>query len=250
MAESAKSYGQFCPVAVASELLTQRWTPLVLRELLAGSTHFNQLRRGVPLMSPSLLATRLRALEEAGVITRSEADGGRQTEYRLTRAGEELRPVIEQIGVWGRRWIQKGIKDEELDPGLLMWDMQRRINVAALPARRIVVLFEFTDTARKLALWWLVLEAGQADVCLADPGFPTDLRVVTTVRLMTEIWMGEVEFRRALGPDLEVLGPRALARALPGWLQLSVFAGVDAVTPRTGRARVEGEAAPERPRGG
>jgi DNA-binding HxlR family transcriptional regulator len=238
MAESTASYGQFCPVAVASELLTQRWTPLVLRELLAGSTHFNELRRGVPLMSPSLLSKRLRTLEEAGVITRSESDGGRQTAYRLTRAGEELRPVIEQLGVWGRRWIQHGLKDEQLDPALLMWDMQRRIEVDALPARRVVVRFELTDVARKLSHWWLVLDGGQADVCLADPGFPTDLRVVTTVRLMAEIWMGEAEFRRALGRGLEVHGPKALARALPGWLQLSVFADVEPVRARGGqRAR-------------
>ncbi len=224
-----KSYGQFCPVAVASELLTQRWTLLVLRELIAGSTHFNDLRRGVPLMSPSLLVKRLRTLEQFGVIVRREGDG-RQTEYLLTRAGEELRPVIEQIGVWGRRWMQKSVRDEQLDPGLLMWDMQRRINIDALPVRRVVVQFEFTDVDRRLALWWLVLEEAQADICLADPGFPTDLRVVTTVRLMTEIWLGTVDFRRALGPDLEIFGPRPLARALPSWLQLSTFAGVKGVS--------------------
>jgi len=237
---AARSYGQFCPVAVASEVLTQRWTPLVLRELLSGSTHFNQLRRGVPLMSPSLLAQRLRALEEAGVITRCADEGGRHTEYRLTQAGEELRPVIEQIGVWGRRWIQRGIKDEQLDPALLMFDMERRINIEALPAERVVILFVFTDVPEELSRWWLVLEPGQPDVCLSDPGFPMDLKVTTTVRLMTEIWMGEVEFRRALGPDLQVQGPRPLARSLPDWLELSVFAGVEpaAAGPPSPRVRV------------
>jgi len=238
MAESAvKGYGQFCPVAMASELLTQRWTPLVLRELLSGSTHFNQLRRGVPLMSPTLLVKRLRTLEESGVVTRREGADGRQSEYRLTAAGEELRPVIEQIGVWGRRWIQRGVRDQDLDPGLLMWDMQRRINIDALPSRRVVVRFEFTDVVRKLSPWWLVLEVGQADVCLSDPGFPTDLAVTTTARVLTEIWMGEVEFRRALGPDLVIDGPKSLARALPGWLQLSVFAGVKAAESPRDRSR-------------
>jgi DNA-binding HxlR family transcriptional regulator len=232
---TVRSYGQFCPVAVASEVLTQRWTPLVLRELLSGSTHFNQLRKGVPLMSPSLLAQRLRALEEAGVVTRHVGEGGRQTEYRLTPAGEELRPLIEQIGTWGRKWIQHEIRDDELDPGLLMWDMQRRIDVDALPEGRVVVLFAFTDVAPEVASWWLVLDGGQADVCLADPGFPTDLEVTTTVRLMTEIWMGEVPFDRALGPELKVRGPRPLARALPSWLRLSVFAGVQKA-PRPGAA--------------
>ncbi|GMV04449.1 MAG: transcriptional regulator [Gemmatimonadota bacterium] len=222
-----KSYGQFCPVAVASEVLTQRWTPLVLRELLCGSTHFNELRKGVPLMSPTLLAQRLRALEEAGVVTREVSEKGRQTAYRLTEAGQELRPIIEGIGVWGRRWLQQELRDEELDPALLMWDMRRRIEAGALPEGRVVVRFEYTDVEEKLSRWWLVLEEGQADVCLADPGFPTDLDVTTTVRLMTEIWMGEVEFRRALGPELVVRGSRALARSLPGWLRLSTFAGVE-----------------------
>lgn len=231
MEGGARSYGQFCPVAVASEILTQRWTPLVLRELMSGSTHFNQLRRGVPLMSPSLLAQRLRSLEECGVITRA-GDGPRHTAYRLTRAGEELRPIIEQIGVWGRRWMQQELREEELDPGLLMWDMQRRIDVAALPSRRVVVHFHYTDAPRKTARWWLVLEPGGADVCLADPGFPIDLTVTTTVRLMARIWLGDVAFRRALGPELRVEGPRALARALPDWLQLSVFADVRPVPAR------------------
>lgn len=229
-ASATKGYGQFCPVAVASEVLTQRWTPLVLRELLAGSSHFNQLRRGVPLMSPTLLAQRLRGLEEVGVVTREVGPDGRQTAYRLTRAGEELRPIIEQIGVWGRKWIQQTVRDQDLDPALLMWDMHRRINGGALPDRRVVVQFEYTDVRRELAAWWLVLEGGQADVCLADPGFETDLRVVTTVRLMTEIWVGDVEFRRALGPDLRVEGPRVLARALPDWLQLSAFAPIRKAT--------------------
>lgn len=225
------SYGQFCPVAVAAETLTQRWIPLILRELLSGSTRFNELRRGVPRMSPSLLSHRLQALEEAGIITRHVGKHEKQTEYRLTPAGEELRPVIEQMGVWGRRWLQQELRDDQLDPALLMWDMQRRINADALPARRIVVRFQYTDVPSALSLWWLVLETRTTDLCLKDPGFPVDLQVTTTVRLMTRIWMGEADFRRALGPDLVVRGTRTLAHGLPDWLRLSTFASVERVSP-------------------
>lgn len=228
-----RHYGQFCPVAIASEVLAQRWTPLVLRELLSGSRHFNELRRGVPLMSPSLLSERLQTLEEFGIVTRCVGKGAKQTEYRLTPAGEELRPIIEQIGTWGRRWLQHEIRTEQLDPALLMWDMQRRINVPALPGRRVVVRFEYTDVPAELSLWWLVLETGQVDLCLKDPGFSADLQVRTTVRLMTRIWLGEVDLRRALGPELVVRGPRVLVRSLPDWLQLSLFATVERVRTTT-----------------
>ena len=134
------------------------------------------------------------------------------------------------------RNLARQFAEQDMLPSLRECEQQRRINIEALPARRVVVRFEFTDVERKFSLWWLVLEAGQADVCLADPGFPTDLWVTTTVRLMAEIWMGEVEFRRALGPDLVIAGPRSLARSLPDWLQLSVFAGVKPVPPGTPKA--------------
>ena len=228
-----KTYGQFCPVAVASEVLGQRWTLLILRELLAGSTHFNQLRRGVPLMSPSLLAQRLRSLDSAGIVSRTPGTTGRQSEYHLTRAGEELRPLIEQLGIWGRRWLQQELRKDHLDPGLLMWDIQRRVNVQALPARRVVVRFNYTDVEPGMSLWWLVLESDQSDICLEDPGFAVDLEVTTSVRLMTRIWMGDADFRRMLGPDLVIRGPRALARAFPEWLELGQFAGVQPVLPGT-----------------
>lgn len=238
-----KSYGQFCPVAIASEILTQRWTPLVLRELLVGSTRFNDLRRGVPLMSPSLLAQRLRALEEAGIVARHSNYGGRQTEYRLTEAGEALRPIIEQIGAWGRRWVQHDIEQEQLDPGLLMWDMQRRIDVSAIPPGRTVVHFHFVDVEADVASWWLVLEGAQADVCLSDPGFSIDVRVTTTLLLMTEIWMGDADFRRAVGPELKVEGPRALVRALPDWFHFSTFAPLGKLYRDGANARRGGSAA-------
>jgi DNA-binding HxlR family transcriptional regulator len=142
------SYRQFCPVAKAVELLDERWTLLLVRELLVGSERFNDLRRGLPRMSPSLLSRRLHQLVAAGVLTREESGG--EVRYRLTPAGQELRPVVEALSVWGTRWIP-ALADGELDPKLLMWDMHRNVDRAQVPAGRTVVQFDFSDVAPKLA---------------------------------------------------------------------------------------------------
>src|SRR5512135_322503 len=167
-----RGYGQFCPIAVACEVLTERWTPLVLRELLCGSTRFNDLRRGLPLMSPSLLSKRLKTLERAGVVARRGQD------YVLTDAGQELRQVIEQLGVWGQRWSRGILDPDKLDASLLMWDMSRRVATAKLPARRVVVLFCVRGSIDAKSRFWLVLDDGNADLCLTDPGFDVDLYIV------------------------------------------------------------------------
>jgi DNA-binding HxlR family transcriptional regulator len=218
-------YGQFCPVARAAELFAERWTPLVLRELVAGSTHFNDLRRGVPLMSPSLLSTRLKTLQRHGLVAKVE-DGAGGTEYRLTEAGAALRPVIEQLGVWGQRWLRSRLDEDELDVGLLMWDLRRRIDRDALPARRVVVGFTYDDAPPAMTRWWVVMQPEQVDLCLKDYGFDTDLEVETDVRTMTRVWLGRLVMREALERrSLRLEGPRELCREFPSWLQLSAFAG-------------------------
>ena len=169
------TYGQFCPVAKAMEVLDERWTLLVVRELLAGSTRFNELRRGVPKMSPALLSKRLRTLERVGVVVREDDDG--RVAYRLTQAGQELRPLVEALGAWGVRWIGT-LGEEDLDPHLLFWDMKRTIPVQAWPRARTVVQFALDDVEPKVARWWIVVNAGEVDVCDVDPGFP----VTATVR--------------------------------------------------------------------
>ena len=221
-------YGQFCPVAKAAEILGERWTPLVLRELICGSTRFSELRRGVPLMSPSLLSKRLKTLERAGVIERrSEAQSG-GVEYRLTEAGEELRPVIEQLGVWGKRWTRSGLESGDLDPGLLMWDIHRRVDIGKVPAGRTVVAFELLDVFNSMRRWWLVLDPGGVDLCLKDPGYPVDLKVKTGLRTLTAVWNGDLALKSATASGKLVLdGPRRLVRAFPSWLKLSLFANVD-----------------------
>src|SRR5688572_17153496 len=156
-----KSYGQFCPLAKAAEVFAERWTPLVLRELFCGSVHFNDLRRGVPLMSPSLLSRRLKELETAGIVSCSRGTG-RSSEYHLTEAGRALWPVVEQLGVWGKRWTRAHIEKHELDAGLLMWDVRRNVNLELFCERRTVLKFEFKGTSSGKRLWWLVVEDGGA----------------------------------------------------------------------------------------
>lgn len=218
------SYRQFCPVAKAMELLDERWTLLVVRELVIGSQHFNDLRRGLPRMSPTLLSRRLQQLVRAGVITREEADG--QVRYRLTEAGEELRPVVEALGTWGTRWIPD-LADPDLDPKLLLWDMHRNVDHARVPSRRTVVAFEFDDVDPELARWWLVISSGDVDVCDDDPGDEPVALVQTSLRTLTEVWRGDTEWSAARRAGaMRVVAGTDVAAALPTWFLLSPFAGV------------------------
>lgn len=220
-------YGQFCPLAQAAEIITRRWTPLVLRELLCGSHRFNDLHRGVPKMSRSLLSRRLDELEEAGLLTRRTVGDNGHPEYHLTRAGEELRPIIVQLGEWGKRWVRREISREELDAGLLMWDMQRCIEHDQLPSRRVIVQFNFTDAPEEHENFWLVLNGEDVDLCLEDPGHEEDLYVRSDVRTLTEVWLGDVGLVRALKEEnIWVGGPSKLKRQFPEWLGLSMFAGI------------------------
>ncbi|XKE46497.1 helix-turn-helix transcriptional regulator [Halomonas organivorans] len=226
-----KGYGQFCPVAKAAEIIAERWTPLVMRELLSGSQHFNDLRRGVPRMSPSLLSQRLRRLEDEGLVERlATPEGG--SLYRLTGAGEALRPVIEALGTWGKRWVQRRASGDDLDPGLLMWDLHRRLCLDWLPDQRTVVRFEFTDAPARRRFYWLVIETGQVDVCLKDPGFEIDLRVAVSLPVMTAIWLGDtpLDVARRTG-ELDIRGPGELRRGFLDGLRLSPFAGIERERP-------------------
>lgn len=225
---SMRGYGQFCPVAKAAEIVSERWTFLVIRELIAGSTRFNELRRGVPLMSPSLLARRLRFLEECGVVRR-ESEAGRSHRYRLTPAGQELAPIVESLGVWGQRWVRSRLTEHDLDAGLLMWDIHRNIDVAALPAKRTVVQVTLTDAPKAERVWWLVVEHGGVELCLIDPGHEVDLYVEAGLKSLTAVWIGSDRLDAALREGRVLLdGPRDLARAFARSLKISPFARVAA----------------------
>jgi len=221
-------YGQFCPLAQAAEVLTERWTPLVLRELaLTGSCRFNDIQRGVPLMSSSLLTKRLRQLERAGLLERRQRLGGKGTEYHLTQAGQELGPVLAQLGVWSERWLRRPIFEAQPDTGLLMWWVRGTVDGSAAPPERTVVHFRFAGAPEKLRNFWLVLP--DADLCLSDPGFGVDLSVRTDATTLTAIWMGDVPLRTALRSGaLELDGRRELVRSFAGWFRLHpLFSGVE-----------------------
>ena len=225
-----KGYGQFCPVAIASELLCERWTMLVVRELVSGSRRFNELRRGLPLMSPSLLTQRLRTLEDAGVVDRRERGGA--VEYRLTSAGEELRPLIQQLGAWGARW-SRALDEDDLDPSLLLWDLHRRLDLDAMPPDRVVILFEFDDAPKGKGRYWLIRDGDEVDLCLRDPGGEVDLRVASGVETLTQIWLGKRPLKAAIrGGDVRLSGAPALKRDFPSWLLLSETAEAGRTAPR------------------
>jgi DNA-binding HxlR family transcriptional regulator len=219
--DTMRGYGQFCPVAQAAEVITERWTPLVIRELLSGSRRFNDIQRGVPLMSPALLTKRLKTLELCGIIERRSLAGGGH-EYHLTQAGEELRPWVELMGVWGQRWVRRAVTPEEADPALLMWDMRRSINVERLPDKRVVVRFDFRGAPKSKRSWWLVLERPEPDLCLKDPGFGVALTVRTDAVVLASVWVGDLDLAGAIKSGLILLeGPSRLRRAFPRWLSLS-----------------------------
>jgi DNA-binding HxlR family transcriptional regulator len=218
------SYHQFCPVAKAMELLDERWTLLIIRELLQGSRHFNDIRRGVPKMSPSLLSKRLHDLTRAGIVRRQ--DDGRQVAYALTAAGEELRPVVEHLGAWGMRWIGR-VGDEDLDPKLLMWDLHRHVDPATVPPGRTVVSFRFVDVPAKIRNWWLVITTEEVDVCDFDPGYDVAVSVTGALRRMVEIWRGDLGWPAAIrSGSIELQGPEQWRRAVPNWFPPSQFSQV------------------------
>jgi DNA-binding HxlR family transcriptional regulator len=216
------SYGQFCPVAQALEIVGERWTLLVIRELLCGNYRFNQILNGVPLMSRSLLAQRLRSLEEAGMVVKNGA------EYQLTPAARELEPIVMGLGGWGQRWVQHKIKEEDLDPVLLMWDLHRGLHMEQLPNDPTVVSFWLRDVDAKRSRYWLNIQKPDVELCLTNPGFEEKLHVETTARILAEVWMGHRALAQALrSKAIELQGQPQLVRAFPKWLKLNVFAPVD-----------------------
>ncbi|WP_088289298.1 helix-turn-helix domain-containing protein [Kineosporia sp. A_224] len=229
-------YHQFCPVAKAMELLDERWTMLLVRELVTGSERFNDLRRGLPRMSPTLLSRRLQQLTRAGLVRRVE--DGADVRYVLTEAGRELRPVVEALGAWGTRWIGE-IGDADLDPKLLLWDMHRNVDLAAVPSRRTVVRFRFTDPGVVDRDWWLVISPDDVDVCDADPGHPVAASVTGSLHGVTRWWNGDLSWPALVrAGTVSVEAPSGVRRALPGWFARSPFAEVPRPPAAAGRVEV------------
>ena len=222
-----KRYGQYCPVARAAEVLAERWTLLVIRELLWGNDRFNAIARGVPRMSPSLLSARLQELGRAGLVERYQLDG--EPRYRLTPAGSELMPLVEQIGIWGQRWMQQ-LRPDEFDPALLMLDISREatLDTARLPEGPVAVHIELSPAPDRYRHWWLVFSSAGVDACDTDPGQPVHAWLETDTVTLTGIWLGRTTWSDAARSDLlRVHGDAGVCRALPGWLGVSRFAAVE-----------------------
>lgn len=229
-------YGQFCPVAKAAEVFAERWTPLIVREIVCGSHRFNELENGLPNISRSLLVQRLRSLEQAGVIERRPGADGRAGGYYLTKAGEELGGIVVTLGEWGQRWVSRDLRAAELDLDLLMWDVHRRLNWDRLPPRRVVIRFDFSGAQSRT--YWLVLEHGEASVCRGDPGFDVDLYVAADTLVFHRVWLGHARFADAIQEQsIQLNGPAELVRAFPSWLAYSTFAHIRPTRARAGADR-------------
>jgi DNA-binding HxlR family transcriptional regulator len=222
-----KSYGQFCPVAKAAELFCERWTALIIRDLAGAPRRFSALQRGVPLMSPTLLSSRLKTLEAEGIISRERAETGSHWIYRLTPAGEEFVPLVMALGTWGQRWARRELEEHEIDLSLFIWAMENSVDPTAFGERRTVVRLELTDQPKAKRIWWFLNENGKAELCVDQPGPDIDLYISATLPDMIRIWRGDESYARVLEDGrLEVHGTTRLQRAARRWLNASLLAHV------------------------
>jgi DNA-binding HxlR family transcriptional regulator len=232
-------YGQFCPVAKATELIGEKWTLLILRELLLGTTRFNDFQRALSRMSPTLLVRRLRHLEECGIIIRKKLSGQRGYEYRLTAAGKELAPLVETLAVWGMRWARSQLTDDELDVEFLMRELQRRLQTEYLPDGQTVICITFDELSLHKT-WWLLIEGEVVDLCTEDPGKDVDLYINSSVRTIVEVWEGDLDVRTALrNKSIAAHGMRHLIRTMPDWFGVCIYMDVSRGDPQLMRRVAE-----------
>lgn len=225
-------YGQFCPVAKATELLGEKWMLLILRELLLGTRRYNDFQRALSRISPTLLTKRLKQLETSGLIVRKAQQGRKGHEYYLTPAGKELAPIVEHLATWGMRWARGQLDEDELDVEFLMWDIQRRLQTSQLPEGETVLCFIF-DELTTFKTWWLVINNDEIDLCTENPGKDVDLYVSTRLRDLISVWYGDIDIKKALGSELiKTQGHSQLEKTLPDWLGISLYAGIKPGDPR------------------
>jgi len=221
-----KDYGQFCPVAKATEVLGEKWMLLILRELLLGTHRYSEFQRALSRISPSLLTKRLKQLESAGIIIRKAQQGRKGFDYFLTPAGKELAPIVEHLATWGMRWARGQLSDDELDVEFLMWDIQRRLQTDMLPDGETIFCFIFDDLTT-FKSWWLVVRDGEVDLCTENPGLDVDLFISTTLRNLVQIWEGDIEIKAAQQKELiKTQGNKQLAKTMPDWLGVCLYADV------------------------
>ena len=221
--EKAVEYGQFCPIAKANEIIGEKWTILIIRELLMGGRRFSDLQRGLGTISPTLLSRRLIHLEEKGMILKRRVKGQKGFEYLPTEACRLLLPILIALGDWGMQWARSSLTSKDYDVGLLITNLQRSIDPDKLPSGEMVIQFKFSDVEEK-STWWLVVQSGDVDVCDKDPGKDVDVYFATTVQTMVDVWMGDATYRKAIADgDLTVIGPKLLTQNVEGWMHNSIF---------------------------
>ena len=219
-------YGQFCPVAKVTELLGEKWMLLILRELLLGSSRYNEFQRALSRISPTLLTKRLKQLENAGIILRKKQQGRKGYEYLLTPVGRELSPIVVHMATWGMRWARGQLDEDELDVEFLMWDIHRRLQMDMLPDGETVMCFIF-DGLAKFSSWWLIINNGEVDLCTENPGKDVDLYVRTTLPDLVAIWNGDIKIKTALQKQLlKPQGDSQLVKTMPQWLSICLYADV------------------------
>ena len=220
-----QGYGQFCPVAKASQLFCQRWTPLIIRDLALGPLRFSDLQRGVPTMSPTLLSRRLKELQAEGVLLKRRAE--KHHLYELTESGQELVPMVVQLGVWGQRWTRRALQRDELNLGLFVWAFERSVNPNAFRRARTVVELELTDQPKAKQKWWFLHQRDSVELCLEQPSHAIDLYVSSTLPTMIQAWRGDTRLSECLeAGTIEVHGSTAILRAFPRWFGVSSLAHV------------------------
>jgi DNA-binding HxlR family transcriptional regulator len=217
-------YGQFCPIAKATEILGEKWTLLIIRELLMGGTRFSELQRGLSLISPTMLSKRLDSLEEHGLVMKKKIPNQKGYEYFPTKSCNDLLPIIKSLGDWGMRWARSNLTERDYDVQLLMLYLKRSIVPENLAGNETVVRFHFTDI-KDYPDWWLVARGEDVDICVNDPGRDVDVYFTSSVKVMADIWMGESSYRKAVNEGLlKLVGPSALTNNVTTWMVSSIFA--------------------------
>lgn len=220
------SYGQWCPIAKSTEILGEKWTMLIVRELLMGSTRFSELQRGLGTISPTLLTRRLATLEKYDLVYKRRIQGGRGHEYIPTTSCKQLQPILLALGSWGMEWSKAFMCDADYDVELLMLYLERSVITDNLPDGKTVVVFQFTDFSEQ-PKWWITIEGDNVDVCTTDPGYDVDVFITTKVRAMADAWLGRTTYKAAKASGaMEIIGPTSLTRNISSWLSDCIFASL------------------------
>lgn len=223
-------YGQFCPIAKASEIIGEKWTILIIRELLMGGSRFNELQRGLSLISPTLLSKRLDSLVEHGLVMKKKITGQKGYQYLPTDSCQQLLPILKSLGDWGMRWARSNLVEKDYDVELLMLYLQRSVVPDKLPGNEAVIRFKFTDI-KEYPDWWMVVEGDNVDLCVNDPGKDVDIYFTSSVKTLTDVWMGENSYKRAIRDgDLTLIGDRVLTHNISSWLSNSIYADLPAAS--------------------